>query len=85
MREETEEKHEKLIKIEKTLFKFNGLTRLDTYDKIEGYLLKQFPQWESELTVDKIYYDLVLKFLQQGDVIYNTRTKKLKWSVLTNE
>lgn len=84
-REETAEKQEKLAEIEQTLFNFKGLTRLDTYDKIEGFLKKQFPQWETELTVEKIYYELILKFLQQGDVIYNTRTKKLKWSVPTNE
>ncbi|PWI47361.1 hypothetical protein CEE45_12260 [Candidatus Heimdallarchaeota archaeon B3_Heim] len=84
-REETEEKQEKLTEIEQTLFNFKGLKRLDTYDKIEGFLTKQFPQWETELTVEKIYYDLVIKFLQQGDVIYNTRTKKLKWSVSTDD
>lgn len=84
-REETTEKHEKLSEIENILFNFKGLKLLDTYDKIEGFLIKQFPQWETELTVEKIYYDLVLKFLQQGDIIYNTRTKKLKWSVPTNE
>lgn len=84
-REETAEKQEKLAEIEQTLFNFKGLKRLDTYDKIEGFLIKQFPQWESDLTVEKLYYELILKFLQQGDVIYNTRTKKLKWSVPTNE
>jgi hypothetical protein len=84
-REETAEKQEKLSEIEKILFNFKGLNRLDTYDKIEGFLIKKFPHWETELTVEKIYYDLILKFLQQGDVIYNTRTKKLKWSVPIHE
>ena len=84
-REETSDKQEKLSEIEQMLLKYSGLARLDTYDKIEGYLVKQFPQWETELTVEKIYYDLILKFLRQEDVIYNTRTKKLKWSVPTNE
>ena len=80
-RKEGLEKDQKLARIEQHLFSYNGLAKLDTYDKLEDYLVQQFPEWESDLTDEKIYYDLVYKFLQQEDIKYNKRLKKLIWSV----
>ena len=74
-------KKQKLAKIERTLFSYDGLAKLDTYDKLEGFLVLKFPEWESDLVDEKIYYDLVYRFLQKGDVKYNERLKKLIWSV----
>ncbi len=80
-RGESLEKEQKLAKIEQYLFSYNGLAKLDTYDKLEEYLIQIFPEWEADLREEKIYYDLVYKFLQQDDIKYNKRLKKLIWSV----
>jgi len=80
-REETLGKEQKLAKIEQHLFSYSGLAKLDTYDKLEGYLVQQFPEWESDLVGKKIYYELIPKFLESGDIKYNKRLKTLVWSV----
>lgn len=80
-REETLEKDQKLAKIEQHLRSFINLVDLNTYEKLEKYLTQKFPEMTSELIDGKIYYEIVYKLLQQGDVMYNNRTRKLVWRV----
>lgn len=79
--EESMDKKDKLKAMEKLLLDFKGLPKLDDYDKVQGYLVQQYPDWESDITVNKIYYDLIISLMQRGLVSYDPHDKKLIWSV----
>jgi len=67
--------------IKTVLKECKNLSELDTYGKVEQYLVKMLPNLKEEIKENRIYNDVLFELMQEGHVIYNQRSKKLNWRV----
>ncbi|MFX0172038.1 MAG: hypothetical protein ACFE9L_08965 [Candidatus Hodarchaeota archaeon] len=69
----------KIDSIKTVLLECKNLTELDTYGKVEHYLVEKLPELKDEIVENRIYNDVLFELMQEGHVIYNQRSKKLNW------
>ncbi|MFX0058390.1 MAG: hypothetical protein ACFE8J_08835 [Candidatus Heimdallarchaeota archaeon] len=65
--------------IKTILLEHTNLAELDTYGKIEQFLVEELPELKDEIVENRIYNDVLFELMQEGHVIYNQRSKKLNW------
>ncbi|MHA1971586.1 MAG: hypothetical protein ACTSW1_01265 [Candidatus Hodarchaeales archaeon] len=65
--------------IENALLEHPNPKEINTYKKIEDFLVSKFPDKEKELREDRVYNDVILELLRKEQVEYNVRSRKLKW------
>ena len=70
--------------IKTKLLNYENLSELSTYKSVEEFLIQEFPDKEQEIIEDKIYNEILLELMQEGDLKYNIRSKTLKWSEKKN-
>jgi len=54
---------------------------LDTYAKIEEWLVKEFPDQEKAIRIDKIYYAIIQDLIQEEKISHDPRSQLLHWQV----
>lgn len=65
--------------IKVALSNYENHADLDSYKKVEEFLVQEFPDKEQELLNDKIYNEILLELMQEGYLEYNVRSRRLKW------
>lgn len=74
-------KIDQLEDMKEALLSYDQLAELDDYGKVEGFLFKTFPEWETSIVADKLYNEVLLELMQDGKLVYDTRLKNLNWRV----
>ena len=83
--QENGEKADLLEEIKHKLLNYDKLAELNTYQKIEDFLVQEYPSREEEITDDKIYNEILIELMQEGFLSYKVRSRRLKWSSEENE
>lgn len=78
--QENGEKADLLEEIKQKLLNYDKLVELDTYKKIEDFLVQEYPSREEEITDEKVYNEILLELMQEGFLAYKVRSRRLKWS-----
>jgi len=72
-------KASRIDSIKTILLEYKNLSELDTYGKVEQYLVEKLPDLKEEIEEHRIYNDVLFELMQEGHVVYNQRSKKLHW------
>ncbi len=76
---ENSHKADLLEDIKSGILNYENRKELETYKKVEEFLVQKFPDEEQWIVEEKIYNEIILELMQEGFLEYKVRSRTLKW------